>query len=233
MLMFLLFTAAHCILGKDNLYKFTTDNITVTLGGHNISLPFEEGRISTGINDIQVHRDWDVKAETYDADIAILTLINNVTFNKYIQPICMIDPDSRAAYASSGYSVGYGKSEDESKEHENVLKFIQTPIHSSNEKCFYTNDGLLKLSSLRTFCGGNRNGSGVCMGDSGNGLFVENNGIHYIRGIVSSSLLSRLKCDVNNFAIYTDVVKFANWIKEKIYYDVDEDLHRFVLQKKL
>ncbi|XP_070504797.1 thioester-containing protein 1 allele R1-like [Chironomus tepperi] len=221
-------TAAHCIHGKRNAYKFDAHNITVMLGAHNIGLANEIGRVTVGVNDIQIHRDWDAINESFDADIAILTLNQDVTFSQYIQPICLINPDSRAALVSSGYSVGYGKSEDESKIHEDILKMIQTPIQSSNEECFYTNEFLYKISSLRTFCGGTRGGTGVCMGDSGNGLFVEHNGVHYIRGIVSASLYTHLNCDVNNYSIFTNVIKFVKWIKEKVYSGVNEDIYRYL-----
>lgn len=221
---FNLFIAAHCIHGKDNAYKFMAENITVILGAHNISNLNEEGRISVGVKKIQIHQDWNIKADSFDADIAILTLKEEIEYTKYIQPICLIYPDSVVATVSSGYSVGYGKSEDGTKEHEDVLKFIRTPIHSSNEDCFYTNEFLLKLSSPRTFCGGTRGGTGVCLGDSGNGLFVSHEGVYFIRGIVSASLLSLQSCDAYNYAVFTNVLKFYNWIIGKI--EADRTEHR-------
>ena len=73
----------------------------------------------------------------------------------------------------------------------------------------------MKISSNRSFCGGSRDGSGVCMGDSGNGLFVEYSGIYFLRGIVSSSLYTKSNCDVYNFAVFTNVLKFFDWIVDR------------------
>jgi secreted trypsin-like serine protease len=38
----------------------------------------------------------------------------------------------------------------------------------------------------------------------------------YLRGIVSSSLRRGQSCDVNTYSIYTDVLKYKNWIKTLI-----------------
>lgn len=50
-------------------------------------------------------------------------------------------------------------------------------------------------------------------GDSGTGLYIKVNGVYYLRGLVSSTLLNDdSNCDTMNFAIYTDVLKFTSWI---------------------
>lgn len=85
----------------------------------------------------------------------------------------------------------------------------------TNEECFLGEKRLLDLSSFRTFCAGLQNGSGVCFGDSGSGLFIEVNRVHYLKGIVSSSLIKDEHCDVSKNAIYTNVVKYADWIESK------------------
>lgn len=75
------------------------------------------------------------------------------------------------------------------------------------------NEDLGKISSGRTFCGGQGRGVGVCQGDSGSGLFVVHDGAYYLRGVVSSSLYNgHLGCDVENYSVFTDVLKFYDWI---------------------
>lgn len=39
---------------------------------------------------------------------------------------------------------------------------------------------------------------------------------YYLKGIVSVSiaLQSRLTCDTNSYAVFTDASKFTNWVKE-------------------
>lgn len=55
----------------------------------------------------------------------------------------------------------------------------------------------------------------VLTGDSGGGLFVNYKNRFYAKGIVSASLLDEdfLSCNVTNYAIYTNVSKFCEWIK--------------------
>jgi secreted trypsin-like serine protease len=171
--------------------------------------------VSFGVQSIDLHREWNTKSASYDADIAVLTLTDDVAFSRFIQPICLINSDSEPSKLKKGYSAGFGKSETDAKTL-NVLKSIETPIANSNEECFYTNDALVQISSVRTFCGGSRGGAGVCLGDSGNGLFVVHSETYYLRGIVSASLYSNNDCDVHNHAIFTDVLKFNSWVVERI-----------------
>ncbi|XP_070504795.1 uncharacterized protein [Chironomus tepperi] len=207
------FHAAHCIHGKKDEHKFTTNDIKVVLGAHNFS-DNEPGRVYSEISSINVHEDWNTKSESFDADIAMLTLKENVTFSSYIQPICLIPPESNIAEISHGYAVGYGLNQNRNLE--NVLKKVKMPIELSNEKCFFSNPVLLLLSSLRTFCAGYRNGSSVCEGDSGNGLFVKDQGVYYLRGIVSSSIADPEGCNTYNYAVFTNVLKFYEWITDII-----------------
>lgn len=119
------------------------------------------------------------------------------------------------AKIKKGFSAGFGKS-DKNTRNENILKSVEIPIVSSNEECFYTNEAFVQISSVRTFCGGNRLGDGVCQGDSGNGLFVAHSQTYYLRGIVSASLYTNSSCDVYNHAIFTDVLKFNSWVIDMI-----------------
>ncbi|KAL7013230.1 hypothetical protein ACKWTF_015278 [Chironomus riparius] len=113
---------------------------------------------------------------------------------------------------TTGVVVGYGKSEDETKIHETIPKVIATPIHT-NEHCFLEYSNLVKISSKRTFCGGSGTGVGVCRGDSGSGLFVNDGSAYYLRGIVSSSIIGgRYGCDVDSYSVFTDVAKYVDWI---------------------
>lgn len=134
-----------------------------------------------------------------------------IHFSSYIQPICLwssgIEPT-----ITEGLVSGWGQSEDRTKIHENKPKLIAALIQS-NEDCFLDEDRLLDISSKRTFCAGPRNGSGVCQGDSGGGLFIKVDDVFHLRGIVSSSLSKDEKCDVSKNAIYTNVLKFRGWIR--------------------
>ena len=113
-----------------------------------------------------------------------------------------------------GTVVGYGKSVETEKNHENIPRILDMPIYT-NEDCFFENKELVTISSRRTFCGGYNNGSGVCNGDSGSGLVITDGNSYYIRGIVSSSLyVGNYECDVRTYSVFTDLLKFYDWIND-------------------
>lgn len=182
------------------------------LGVYNLNNSLEIGRTPYAIQSVNTHPEWSPHSENFDADIAVLVLETEVIYNKYIQPACVVFAGSNAVRITKGIVVGYGKSEDTSKIHESIPKVLETPIHS-NEDCFLEHHALVKISSRRTFCGGTGNGVGVCRGDSGGGLFVNENGAYSLRGIVSSSLIGGpYGCDVDVYSVFTDVTKYVDWI---------------------
>ena len=187
-------------------------DITVLLGAHDLNKKHEVGRFPYAVQNIHIHPDWNPYTTTYDADIAIMVLETEVTFSKYIQPICLMYANSPLAANIEGIVVGYGKDEDPYKIHSNIPKSINLPIHQ-NEDCFLKNYELARFSSKRTFCGGAGNGTGVCMGDSGSGLVVTDGRAYYLRGIVSASLNNMTYgCDVDTYSIFTNVLNFTDWI---------------------
>lgn len=205
------FLAAHCILQKHAATKLLPRDVVAVFGAYDLSNFLETGRIVQSPKKNHIHDDWNHLTESYDADIALLEFwANKIHFDDYIQPICLWQSDDEPAI-TEGIVTGWGRSEDTSKAHENKPKLIKAPIQS-NERCFLETKALLDLSSLRTFCAGLRNGSGVCSGDSGGGFFIKINGLFYLKGIVSSSLIRDDGCDVSKNAIYTNVVIFKDWI---------------------
>jgi len=99
------------------------------------------------------------------------------------------------------------------KKHENIPKVIDTPIYT-NQQCFKSNQNLARILSGRTFFGGLGKGVEVCRGDSGGGVFVMSGNVYYLRGIVSSSLRdAHHECDVDNYSVFTNVLKFNDWIQ--------------------
>ncbi|CAG9812305.1 unnamed protein product [Chironomus riparius] len=204
-------TAAHCIHEKHSTRQTTAHEIRVLLGVYDLNDQYEVGRFTAAVKSIEIHPDWNPNIVSFDADIAIITLEEPVQFTKYIQPICLNSPVS-----SKGFVVGYGKSEDLLKNHENIPKIIETPIHE-NANCFLKNQQLVSISSSRTFCGGSGDGQGVCTGDSGSGLFVIYQQTFYLRGIVSSSLFKfGQSCDVDSYSVFTDISHFNGWILDNL-----------------
>jgi len=175
-----------------------------------LSKTYEIGRIIIAVKEIVNHPSWNPNTASFDADIAVLELDDEITFTKFIQPICLINPGSDVESMMNGIVVGFGRSEE--KNVENIARVINMPMYSF-EECSKSKDHKLLLSR-RTFCGGHANGTGVCVGDSGGGLYVSHQNTYYLRGIVSASLHGDLYgCNVDAYAVFTDVMKFKNWIE--------------------
>lgn len=183
------------------------------VGVHNLSNSYEPNRIVAAVSSINMHPDWNPNVERYDADLAVLVLNIPLTFNQFIIPICMIVPNSPAASVATGMAIGYGKSEDRSKYHEDIPKVLGMPIHDDGP-CFRKFSSLAKYASSRTFCAGNDNGTNVCQGDSGGGFFVRHDGTYYLRGVISASIFDISHgCSVKSYALFTDLVNFSDWIE--------------------
>ncbi|KAL7013284.1 hypothetical protein ACKWTF_015320 [Chironomus riparius] len=123
----------------------------------------------------------------------------------------MSSTDSRIAVMTEGTAIGNGKGS-EHNNYENIPKILKMPVQT-DEICMNKDSFFKQLSSGRTFCAGSANGTGVCSGDSGSGFIVKIGPDYYLRGIVSVSLGDPiLDCDVKSFAVFTDVLKFIDWI---------------------
>lgn len=185
------------------------------MGGHQLDNPMEVGKVSTGVQSIEIHPTWNPLGDKFDADIAVLVLDEDIEFNYYIQPVCLTKSGKNLLSYTNGIIVGFGKSE-KSKSHENVPMKAKTPIRTS-EDCYHEFPNLLNIASHRTFCGGFANGTGSCTGDSGGGLTIVSYGRHFLRGVISASLYAQeYGCDVNSYSIFTDMrffIPFVNKVK--------------------
>jgi len=186
-------------------------SVIVLLGFHDLSNSIEIGRASCAVQGIHIHPDWNPYTISYDADIAVLMLDQDVAFNNYIQPICMTSTDPRIADSTEGFVIGNGKS-GQDNHHENIPKFLKMPIQT-NRNCTEKDSTFQGLLTGRAFCAGSGTGQGVCTGDSGSGFVVESGNVFYLRGIVSSSLFnSYLGCDVDSYSVFTNALRYMNWI---------------------
>lgn len=209
------FTAAHCIQEKGAHETFPARFVRALFGAHALDDCYESERFALSPKKITIHKDWNPHIKSFDADIALLEFEkSSLKFNDYVQPICLWNDLRKGPLFSHATVVGWGQSEDPSIIHENEPKVIEVPIQS-NEYCLPGQEGLAGLSSIRSFCAGPRNGTGVCRGDSGGGLVVKANGLYHLKGIVSASLFDQVDfCDVYRNAIYTNVLKYMDWIAE-------------------
>jgi secreted trypsin-like serine protease len=210
---FLSLSAAHCILNKKSQTQINARDLLMLLGAFNIDDRFEEGRVAVTPSEIFIHDDWNPNTDRFNDDIAILMMENEISFANFIRPICLWNSATEAS-VDEGIVVGWGKSINSSAYHESTPKELRVPIIHDNQKCYHEDYIFAKLGSEKTFCAG-KEGIGVCTGDSGSGLFIEVDNVFYLKGIVSSSLRDLSGCYTKNFAIYTNVMKYLDWIESK------------------
>lgn len=202
-------TAAHC-LRPNNGPHLKPQDVLIALGRHNIFS--RNGGITIEPQQFYVHEDY--KTKTPDADVAIILLKIDVPISETIQPICLWNELNDLTYiiGQKGLVVGWGQ--DESADVTSEPKEIAMPVVSYDE-CHNSNAFFKKVVTERTFCAGNRDGSGPCNGDSGSGFMLFRNGRWTLRGIVSMSILDPLsnkKCDLTEYIVFTDIAKFSNWL---------------------
>jgi secreted trypsin-like serine protease len=210
-------TAAHCIRNKNSTQSKTEENAELYLGTYDIdNRNNETNSVIRKVSTFIIHPDWNQNVSSFDADIAIMVMKSSVEFNNFIRPICIWSQTDSFEDIIGVNSVvaGWGTTELDG-DHSNVPKFLRVSA-VNNMTCLSSHRNLHLLISTRNFCAMAKktvNGdSGVCNGDSGSAYITINNNKSYLRGIVSSSLTKNLACDITNYAIYTDVAKFAKWI---------------------
>lgn len=183
-------------------------------GAHNLNDTHEVERIMLRPKKIIIHEDWEPNTMRYDADISLLEFEKEkINFNSvYINPICIWDSIDYPI-SNDGIVVGWGRSEDTTKVHENTPKKTNISIQNFQECFFKDVDLMSKYGSPRTICGLGVDRSGPCFGDAGGGLFVKIDGIYYLEGIITFSPLRDAECDTSRYSLYTNIEKFTDWIK--------------------
>ncbi|EDS28133.1 serine protease [Culex quinquefasciatus] len=131
-----------------------------------------------------------------------------------IQPICLwqLDPALEKIVNRIGYLVGHGT--ERFNQQTKILKEFPMPIASASD-CMRDHDRFTRLYvKSRTFCAGLRNGTGPDFGDTGGGLFLEDGGKWFLRGVLSKMVPTNEYDGVlkTKFAIFADITYYLNWI---------------------
>ncbi|CAO1412374.1 unnamed protein product [Diamesa serratosioi] len=201
-------TAAHCIQDKRSIDKRLPATSLFFFGKHNLDDNYETGYQRTIARKFIVHNDWNINDQAYDADIAIVVLKNQIQFTEYVRPICLwtSSDELNLVVGNVGVVVGWGKNE-YNELNTAFPKMIDAQI-VSDSSCLRSSAVYREITSDRTFCAGGKKGEG----DSGSGLvlFIDNK--WFLRGVLSASLTKGNKCDVDSYAVYTDVAKYGSWI---------------------
>ncbi len=207
-------TAAHCIKRRHSQVELSPTDVNVRLGAFNLTVENEEGSVQRNVSTIYVNPEWRQNSDKFDADVAILVLSENVTFSRYIQPICVPADDvviEGAVIDVKGIVVGWGIAENQTHE-EIPKKIVASAI--ANSICYRTDPSIIRPMSSRSFCGKGYDGNPT-NGDSGGGFFVLSNSTWLQYGIVSA--LHTVDHSGNeSFSIYTNLKSFKRFIAVKV-----------------
>ena len=159
-------------------------------------------------------------------DIAILKLGTEIIFNVYVQPICLRATDSYYI-GERGTVIGWGLTENNTLG--DVLTQATMPINV-NEDCIRKEPDYKDILTDNTFCAGDRNGTTVCSGDSGGGMFFKINDRWIIKGIVSvggrrrdPGSSNQGNCATNVDVVFTDVNKYLSWMEVNVGVAIQKD----------
>nr|XP_017015464.1 serine protease gd isoform X2 [Drosophila takahashii] len=100
-------SSAHCF--KLFNKRFTSNEVLVFLGRHNLKNWNEEGSLAAPVDGIYIHPDFNSQLSSYDADIAVIMLKDEVRFNTFIRPACLWSGSSKAEYivGEQGIVIGW------------------------------------------------------------------------------------------------------------------------------
>uniref|UniRef100_T1GM36 Peptidase S1 domain-containing protein n=1 Tax=Megaselia scalaris TaxID=36166 RepID=T1GM36_MEGSC len=152
-------------------------------------------------------------------DIGLIQMAESVEFSQEIYPICLPfqignyePPNVNTTFLVSGW--GTTKYID----YNYFLTAVQLKYFEF-EKCFEIFSTQDITLSNKVFCAGGKIGVDTCFRDSGSPVVREIGDTWILEGIVSSGLDST--CGTMNPALYTNVIKYEDWIRDEILNDLE------------
>ncbi|XP_055624213.1 transmembrane protease serine 9-like [Toxorhynchites rutilus septentrionalis] len=202
-------TAAHCVTSKENGYQLAAGRLFVRLGVLDLDALNTQTLQQHGIE--RIHKYANFSNGSLNDDIALLELNTLAQFNKFVQPACVNQVENLVGENMT--AIGWGLTEDD--EISAILKKAQMPA-VEDITCLKSNRELFgNALDEGIFCAGYANGTSVCNGDSGGGLFMKRDNVWYLAGIVSfsESRSGNSKfCRTDGYAAFTKVQKYLPWI---------------------
>ncbi|XP_058831053.1 transmembrane protease serine 2-like [Topomyia yanbarensis] len=209
-------TSAHCVTKDGNALNERL--IAVQLGSSRQNLLLNGFPVqNVDVADIFVHEDF--VPRTFHADLALLALGTKATVNEFVRPVCLpaADDDGRQLDGRQAVALGFGMTE--TGENADGLRQLWMPV-VDYVTCLESNREVFGRSlSAAILCAGNTNGSTVCNGDSGGGLFTEEEGHWVIRGVTSFTAQrgwNDSSCSLKDYAAFVNVAYYGGWIRHVV-----------------
>lgn len=201
-------TAAHCVDGN-----FL--NLVITAGDHKRSdTSGKEQKITACSslaecrNAFKQHPEWN--ASTLAGDVALIFLPESLTFNEWVQPVPLDDPnpDAEDLYVDELLTItGWGKTSDR------PLATVSDILNTVTVPGISTVDCAAVYGSIITkdiICVDTTGGKGSCSGDSGGPMTAEINGRKIQVGIVSFG--ASAGCTRELPAGFSRIASYRDWI---------------------
>ncbi|XP_074599422.1 trypsin-1-like [Brevipalpus obovatus] len=196
-------TAAHCV------YRTPTTNLRLRLGDYNLrgaveKYPHEE----FGVKRKVVNEDYNPL--TYQNDIALLELSQEVTFKQHIIPVCL--PSKGDNFTGSMATVtGWGRTTYGVPASLGVLQKVDVEVVDTNTcQQWMKSVGRREVIYSNMLCAGYKEGGkDSCQGDSGSPLTLRDGSRSTLIGLVSWGV----GCARPNLpGVYTKISEFVDWI---------------------
>ncbi|XP_069044036.1 uncharacterized protein [Lepisosteus oculatus] len=201
-------TAAHCFRSYPIASQWTVYLGRLTQVGSN------PNEVSRSVQQIFVHPGYD--SITQNNDITLLRLSSSVSFNNYIQPVCLADSSSSFYTGTSCWVTGWGyTAEGVSLSGNQTLQEVQLPI-IGNRQCGCLSDVVFGANSITAnmICAGVlQGGKDSCQGDSGGPVVCKQGSAWVQAGIVSFGY----GCARPSLpGVYTRVSQYQGWINGQV-----------------
>ncbi|GJQ69595.1 hypothetical protein Trydic_g6689 [Trypoxylus dichotomus] len=211
-------SAAHCFADTKGVVH-DKNGFLLAAGKYYRSLDVSEPDAQIRkIERLYVHEDYRGRLTKFRDDIALIE-VKKFDVTLQVQPVCVdweniyeekdFKEDNKAVVAGWGF-ITEGSSPSE------VLKKLIVPFKSTDTCRQYMDpDFFQQYYSTDKICAGYKDqGSSVCSGDSGGGLFFRSKETtFFVRAVVSLAPRSQAGCDSNHFALFTKVSKYASWLE--------------------
>lgn len=187
--------AAHCLFPKpyhSSLMDTTNVQVTIGVGGTHINLM-----------DVKIHPEWKFNEAKYDADVAVVTLLNPVN----VMPACLPPAGTDNVIVPDGIFAGINTIDQSNIRHRVVVE--------KNNVCFKSFPASLKNVSPRTFCA-NWPGENLEMSEGLSGAYFYPFGpdsAWFVSGIESQSFVQKDNCDIRKHSVFSNVAHYVDWIQ--------------------
>lgn len=189
-------TSAECV----------NDYTQITLEAGMVSIESSISRLIISANAI-IHYAW--QPGQINNNIAILLIAQPISFNSYISSVALPPNTTNTYDLYEGFVSGFGKEYDEQNVFNELLKFTKIRI-INNTLCAskFPNGGIIATQICAD--GYDNLWTGICYGDSGSPVVVQEGGIFRVIGIVN--ILSSGGCNQPHPFVNTRISSFRTWI---------------------